>query len=209
MTAADENKKLRELLHRMREDAEEAWRNVDPQRAVRHHAKRNLKLRDEIENLIGPTTWDALGPMKHIVWGDQAICHWTFHAPAHWPPTQTCVKITALITQLPSEDETYVEFVARPDAGWNGVTCDACRVRLPTLLREMSGALDDLHEGIMEGSRTHPETLRAQELYKRDIEPKLTAEQRQRNTDQVRRNEERNARRAARRGRLAAPKDAP
>jgi len=198
----DENMKLRGLLRRMREEADEAWRNIDPHRAARHHAVRDDKLRDEIETLIGPTGWNALEPATHIAWGDQAICHWTMHAPAQWPPTQTCVKITELITRLPSEDATYVEFLARPAVDWNGVTCDACRVRLPTLLREMSRNLDDVQEGIMEGYRTHPETIRAQELYARDIEPTLTAEQRQRYEEQEQQIRERNERRAARRAGL-------
>ena len=210
MTAADDNKKLRELLWLMREEAEEGWRNVDPLRAVRHHAERDLKLRDEIEALIGPMAWDALESTTHIAWHDQAICHWTIHAPVHWPPTQTSVAITELIVRLPCEDdETYVEFVARPDANWNGVTCDACRLRLPTLLREMSAVLDDLHEGIMEGVRTHPETIRARELYERDVEPKLSPVQRQRDDEQRQRHCTRNERRRARRERLVVSKDVP
>lgn len=48
------NAKLRELLWRVREEADEAWRNVDPKRAVRHHAKRDLKLLAEGEDLLGP-----------------------------------------------------------------------------------------------------------------------------------------------------------
>lgn len=204
MTATDdENEKLRELLWRMREEADEAWRNVDPRRAERHHAKRDPKLLSEIEALIGPTAWDALLPTTHIAWGDQAICHWTFHPPAQWPPTQTSVKLSELIAKLPcKDDETYVEYVARPDADWNGVTCDACRIRLPTLLREMSGILDDMHEGIMEGFRTDPATIRAQELYARDIEPTLTEDQRQFHDEQARQLGERNVRRAARRARI-------
>jgi hypothetical protein len=188
----------------MREEADEAWRNVDPKRAVRHHAKRDLKLLAEVEDLLGPNAWNALGPAKHIAWNDQAICHWTFHAPAHWPPTQTAVKIADLIARLPcADDETYVEFIARPDVDWNGVTCDACRIRLPTLLRELGSTLDDLQEGIMEGFRTHPDTLRAQELYERDVEPTLTAAQRQRRDAQAQQVRDRNARRSARRARLA------
>lgn len=140
----DDEARLRELLWRLREEADEAWRNVD-----HHHAKRDLKLLGEIEELLGPTAWDALEPTTHIAWGNQAICHWTRHPPARWPPTQRSVKITELIVQLPSEDETCIEFVSQPDADWSGVTCDACRVRLPTLLRELSSVLDDVQEGIM------------------------------------------------------------
>lgn len=145
---SNDDARLRELLWRMREEAEETWRNVDP-----HQAKRDLKLFSEIEELLGPTAWDSLEPTTHIAWGDQAICHWTRHPPPRWPPTQTSVKIAELIIQLPSMDGTYIEFVARPHADWSGVTCDACRIRLPTLLRELSRALDDMQEGIIEGVR--------------------------------------------------------
>jgi hypothetical protein len=205
----DENEKLRDLLWRMREEADEAWRNVDPRSAAHCHAKRDLKLLGAVEELLGPNAWGALEPTKHIAWGDQAICHWTFHPPTRWPATQTYAKITELITRLPCEDETYVEFVARPNSDWNGVTCDACRVRLPSLLRELSIALDDVHEGILEGFRAHPETKRAQELYARDVEPKLTAEQRKRYADQIQLINERAARRAARRSNAAHGKELP
>lgn len=204
-----ENEKLRNLLRRLREEAAEAWRNVDPRRAARHHFKRDGNLHEEIDDLIGPTAWDALPSTVHIEWGDQAICRWTFHPPAQWPPSQTCVKIAALVAELPcKDDETYVEFVARPDASWNGVTCDACRIQLPTLLHELSSALDDVQEGIMEGFRTNPETIRARELYARDIEPKLTIEQRQRYEAQEQQLRERSDRRAARRARSGAGRKA-
>lgn len=205
----DEATKLRELLWRMREEAEEAHRNVDPKRAVKHHYLRDLKLLHEVEDLLGPTAWDALESATHIAWDDKAICHWTFHPPAQWPPTQKAVKMSDLIVRLPcAEDETFVEYVARPDADWNGVTCDACRVKLPTLLRELSLVLDDLHEGIMEGLRADPSTSRAQELYKRDIEPKLTAGQRQRYADHAQKHAATIARRAARRSRDQRGKEA-
>ena len=190
----DDKARLLELLWRMREEADEAWRNVD-----HAHVKRDLKLLDEIEELLGPSTWNSLEPSTHITWGDQAICHWTRHPFPRWPPTQGSVKITELIIQLPSEDETYIEFISRPETDWNGVTCDACRVRLPTLLREVSIALDDMQEGILESFRAHPETLRAQASYIRDVEPKLTPEQRQRFADQLQRINARNTLRAKRR----------
>lgn len=197
----DENAKLRDLLARMREEADDAWRCVDAGHAMKHHAERDRGLRGEVEALIGPSSWDALEPARHILWGDRAICHWTLHAPARWPASQTYVPITDLIVRLPCpEDETYVEYVARPDADWNGVTCDACRVRLPTLLREVSVALDDMHEGIIEGFRTHPETIHAKERYALDIEPTLTPDQRQRHAEQIRKLHEKDLRRAARRG---------
>jgi hypothetical protein len=206
----DENKKLRDLLWRMREEADEAHRNCDPKKSIKYHFMRDLKLFREVEELLGPTTWDALDSTTHIEWGDQAICHWTFHPPAQWPPTQKAVKITKLIVQLPcAEDETLVEFVARPDADWSGVTCDACRIRLPAILREVSGILDDLHEGILEGARVDPETIRAGAEYKRLIEPTLTAEQRQRYAEQAQHIGEKNARRAARRLRERHAKESP
>lgn len=196
----DENAKLRELLWRMREEADEAWRNVDPHSVLQSRARRDLQLLADVEELLGPTAWDALTPTTHIVWGDQAICHWTLHAPSRWPPTQRAVKITELIVELPDpDDDTHVEFVARPQADWSGVDCDGCRIRLPTLLREMSVFLDDVQEGIMEGFRAHPETIRAQEIYAREIEPKLTTEQRQRYAEQVQEIAARQARRRARR----------
>ncbi len=196
---------LRELLYQMREEAAEAWRVADPRKCVAAQVRRNQDLFARVEQMIGPTAWAELPPRTHIAWGDQAICHWTLHPPARWPSTQTSVKIADLVARLPCEDETYIEFVARPTGDWNGVTCDACRIRLPTLLRELGSALDDVHEGILEGFRAHPETLRAQELYARDVEPKLTAEQRQRFADQARQHAERYARRAARRSLRGAP----
>jgi hypothetical protein len=48
------NKKLRDLLRRMREEADEAWRNGDPLHAARHRAKRDPALRDEVAELLGP-----------------------------------------------------------------------------------------------------------------------------------------------------------
>jgi hypothetical protein len=192
------------LLYRLREEVEEAWRNAD-----HAYVKRDRKLLNELEQLLGPSTWDSLEPSTHITWGDQAICHWTRHPSTRWPQTQGAVKITDLIVQLPSEDETYIEFVSRPDTNWNGVTCDACRVRLPTLLREVSIALDDLQEGLLEGFRSHPETLRARASYMRNVEPTLTPEQRQRFAEQLQRIDARNALRAKRRtGHERAPIDA-
>ncbi|HSX22420.1 MAG TPA: hypothetical protein VLE97_06545 [Gaiellaceae bacterium] len=207
---SEENATLRDLLRRMREEACEAWRNVDLQSALECGAKRDSDLLREAEELIGPTAWDALDPAVHIEWGDRAICHWTLHPPARWPTTQSSVKIAEVITQLPcADDETLVEFVTRPDADWNGVTCDACRVRLPTLLRELTGILDDLQEGILEGHRTHPETLRAKESYAKYVEPNLTTEQRVRYAEQAQRINAKNARRAARRSREQRAKAAP
>jgi hypothetical protein len=200
-----ESKKLRELLWRMQEEADEAWRNVDPKSG----AERDLALRAEVEDLLGPSAWDALGPTTHIVWDERAICHWTPHVLVRWPPTQTAVKISDLIVRLRcEEDETFVEFVTRPDVDWGGVTCDTCRIRLPTLLRELSLVLDDLHEGIMEGHRAHPETIRARESYAREVGPELTAEQRQRHAVQAEENNARDARRAARRQRTQTSRGA-
>jgi hypothetical protein len=203
--SAEENATLRALLRRMREEADEAWRNADPRSAMRSGARRDKELLAEVEALIGPTAWGALEPAIHIEWGDQAICHWTLHPRARWPSSQTAVKIAELIARLPcAEDETFVEFVARPDPRWNGVTCDACRVRLPTLLRELSVILDDLQEGILEGHRAHPHTKLAHESYLRHVEPNLTAEQRMRYAAQAEAIDEKLARRAARRSRAPA-----
>jgi hypothetical protein len=197
-----DEKKLRDLLWRMREEAAEAWRNVGPGRPRR--ARRNQALFREVEDVLGPDAWDSLDPATHVVWDETAICRWTQHGPARWPETQKAVPIASLIVQLPcAEDESFVEFVARPDADWNGVTCDACRVRLPTLLREMSAILDDVQEGVMEGYRSDPGTIRAHASYLRHVEPRLTTEQRQRYADQAQRINAKNARRAARRARSA------
>jgi hypothetical protein len=202
----DENRKLRELLSRMREEADEARRNVDPKSVLRYGAKRDRQLLDEVEALLGPRAWDALDSATHIEWGDQAICHWTLYPPTRWPSSQKAVKIADLIARLPCEDdETFVEFVARPDPSWNGVTCDDCRVRLPTLLRQLSVILDDLQEGIIEGHRTHPQTKLAYESYLRHVEPKLMAEQRARYAEQTKAIESKDARRAARRARMQGP----
>jgi len=191
----------------MREEAAEAWRNVDPKKAIQHGAKRDLALLHEVEALLGPDAWDTLAPATHISWGAQAICHWTRYSPAHWPPTQKAVKIADLIVRLPcAEDETLIEFVAHPDPNWNGVSCDACRVRLPTLLRELSVILDDMHEGIIEGHRALLDTRQAHDLYLQEIESKLTAEQRERNAVQAKAIAAKNARRAVRRSRQTIPK---
>jgi hypothetical protein len=56
-----------------------------------------------------------------------------------------------------------------------------------------------VQEGIMEGARTHPETIGVKELYARDVEPALTPEQRQRYAEQAQRINERDTRHATRR----------
>lgn len=130
--------KLCELLWRMREEADEAWRN-----AGHRQSKRDWKLLDEIEGILGPAAWDSLKPTIHITWGDLAICHWTHHPPARWPPTQGAMKITELIIRTPSPDGTGFKFISNPEADWNTATCGACCTRLPVLLCELGSVLDD------------------------------------------------------------------
>lgn len=140
----------RDLLRQMRDEGEEAWRWVEDGRGKR----RNGALFAKVEDKIGPSSWDQLIPMTHIVWGEDAICRWTAHPVKRWPKSQKHVMITQLIIKkdvVVGEDST--EFVAYPAPDWNGVSCDDCKTRLPTLLRELGIVMREMREGIMTGFR--------------------------------------------------------
>ncbi len=175
-------KRAHELLGCMRDEAEEAWldvreRNDQLKRGdLRHKVGRDRALFDEVRTVVGPSTSERIPENVHIAWGDKAICHFTQRATKYWPKFQTAVDIAKLITAKNAEDPTDAEFVAYPPEDWGGVTCEACRIRLPTLLREMGVIMRDMHRGIMEGYRTHPETIAATKFYEEVVLPNARPE---------------------------------